>query len=660
MRHSVLVSRTWSVLAALVGVVGGGVAIAASSPGSSRWNEAAGGSIVGAYAAVGLLILWHRPGHPVGRLALALTPFWGVGEALVATSYRTLHVHPDSHIAALGSTVGSTMRGVPWLIAVLWLPLKFPDGAPAETRLQRAAQRFALGTITSFTLASIFPTKLTDTRLNHIDNPLAAPGVLADIAEALAALSLLFGAVAIGLTVAVLVQRSRRGSALTRQQTLIFGVAFIPPIAALGASFSDAAGPWLFALCTIPLPIAIGVSVLQRRLYDLPLAANRSLTYGALSLAIAGLYAVTVGGVGAMLRQEGAAWIPWAAAGVVAVSFAPMREGLQRAANRVIYGQWSQPSEVLARTRARVADAGDLPALLDSLAGELVDDLGLGYVEITDRSGHPLATAGTPDGETDRPPPVAYGAPVGTMRWTRRALRETDRALLEDLAGQLGAVAHASGLLATVRAAQERLVLAREEERRRLRRDLHDGLGPTLAGLTLQVDTIRNQLTAAPATAADDLLALRGTIQETVLEVRRIVEGLRPAILDDLGLGEAVHQLAGRTGSLAVEVRADELTRLPAAVEVAAYRIVQEGLANATRHADARNASVTLCVGPDALEVQVCDDGHGDLRLWPDGVGLGSMRERAEEIGGSFEVRAVPGRGTTLFARLPLNGRAVR
>jgi signal transduction histidine kinase len=652
-----VVNRTLPLLAALVAVSGEGVAIAASTTESARWNEAAVAAVVVAYAAVGALILWHRPGHAVGRIAVAIAPVWGIGQALVATSYRTLHQHPESHAGALGSVLGSTLRGLPWLVAVLWLPLRFPDGARGRTRLHRVAERISMATIVAFTVASVFPPKLTDLRVDHVDNPLAAPGVLGDTARALAGLDLLLGAIAIGLAVATLVQGYRRGGPLTRQQTLLFGLAFLPPLAALAMSFSDAAGPWLFGLCTIPLPVAIGVAVLQRRLYDLPLAANRSLTYGALSLAIAGLYAVTVGGVGTMLRQEGAAWVPWLAAGVVAVSFAPMREGLQRGANRVIYGQWSQPGEVLARTKERVADAGDLTALLESLATELVDDLGLGYAEIIDREGHPLAAAGTPGGETDSLPLVAYGERVGTMRWTRRALRDTDRHLLEELAGQLGTVAHASGLLASVRAAQERLVLAREEERRRLRRELHDGLGPALAGLTLQVDTVRNQVGGR---ADEQLLALRGGIQATVLEVRRIVEGLRPAVLDDLGLAEAVHQLAGNTPSLTVDVDAAQLTRLPAAVEVAAYRIVQEGLANATKHAEARRASVTLSTGQDVLHVVVCDDGSGELQPREGGVGLGSMRERAEEIGGSFEISATPGQGTTVRARLPLTGRAVR
>jgi signal transduction histidine kinase len=657
MSHADLVNRTLPLLAAVVAAAGEGVAIVASSPGSPRWNEASVAAVVVAYAAVGVLILWHRPGHPVGRIAVAIAPVWGVGEALVATSYQTLHDHPDSSVAAYGSVIGAFLRGLPWLVAVLWLPLRFPDGAKATTRLHRVAERLSLATIVAFALASLFPPKLTDLRVDKIDNPLAAPGFLADVANALAGIDLLLGAVAIGLAIATLVQAYRRGGPLTRQQTLVFALAFLPPIAAFVTSAWDAAGPWLFGVATIPLPLAIGVAVLQRRLYDIQLVLNRSLTYGALWLAIAALYAVTVGGVGVMLRQEGADWLPWLAAGIVAVSFAPLRDALHAAANRVTYGQWSQPTQVLAATARRLGDASDLRALLAELVDGVGSALELPYVAITAPDHRVLAERGTRTEHVDELPMTSYGEPVGVLSWTRIPLRDADRGLLVDLARQLGTVVHAAGLLESVRSARERLVLAREEERRRLRRELHDGLGPALAGLTLQVDTVRNQVPDATADAG--LLALRSGIQATVLDVRRIVEGLRPAALDDLGLPEAVRQL-GLLTPLEVQVEVDDGPRLPAATEVAAYRIVQEALTNVTRHAGAQHACVRLGRSAGSLVVEIVDDGSGVVVPRQDGVGIGSMRSRAEEIGGSFELTATPGSGTTITARLPLDTGAPR
>ena len=600
-------------------------------------------------------------GTPVGRLALAIAAVWGVGEALVATSYAVLAQHPDARLAALGSALGTFLRGLPWFAAVMWLPLRFPDGLPATTRLGRFAERFTLATIAVFSAVSLFSPTLTDLRVEHIDNPIGAPPSWAPVFEVLAGVALLLGIGAVGLAVAVLVQKYRRGGPLGRQQTLIFGAAFVPPLAALVASFSDAAGPWLFAVATIPLPVAIGVAVLQRRLYDIQLAVNRSLTYGTLWLAIALLYAVVVGGVGVMLRRPDAIWLPWLAAGVVAVTFAPLRDALQRGANRLTYGQWSQPAEVLAATARRLGDAGDVPSLLRSLVEDVGQALDLPYVEITDPDGRTLALRGRPAGEVDSLPMTSYGVEVGTLAWAQRPLRDTDRRLLVDLARQLGTVVHAAGLLDAVRASQERLVLGREEERRRLRRDLHDGLGPALAGLLLHVDTLRNVLRSRlgpdAAEAADEgLLALRSGIQGAVVDVRRIVEGLRPPALDELGLAEAVAQLADRIAAgagLSVEVQADELPRLEAAVEVAAYRITQEALTNVLRHADARSALVRLECAHSGLLVEVRDDGRGVVVPRAEGVGLVSMRERAEEIGGTFAIDARPASGTTISAFLP-------
>jgi signal transduction histidine kinase len=347
------------------------------------------------------------------------------------------------------------------------------------------------------------------------------------------------------------------------------------------------------------------------------------------------------------------------AAAVVAVSFAPMRDALQAASNRVVYGQWSRPGDMLATTARRLGDATDVPALLASLVEEVGSGLGLRYVEITDPDGRSLAAYGSTTGPTDRIAMTSYGAVVGHLAWARRPLRQGDRDLLVDLARQLGTVAHAQGLLDAVRASQERLVSAREEERRRLRRDLHDGLGPALASLSLRVDTMRNRLgtpNGGSPEADAALVALRSGIQATVADVRRIVEGLRPPALDELGLVEAVRQLAdGLVAGTDLQVRidADELPRLPAATEVAAYRILQEAFGNAVRHAQAEHVCVGLRYAGGSVDLEVSDDGTGVLVPREGGIGLPGMRERAEEIGGSFAIIATPGAGTTVSVSLP-------
>ena len=198
-------------------------------------------------------------------------------------------------------------------------------------------------------------------------------------------------------------------------------------------------------------------------------------------------------------------------------------------------------------------------------------------------------------------------------------------------------------------------MLAREEERRRLRRDFHDGLGPELAGMALQLESLTARL------QADDELTRRAErlgarLQHAVAEVRRVVDGLRPAAVDELGLAEALRQLAVGDASgprVIVEV---PLTfgELPAAVEVAAYRIAGEGLTNALRHAEAGRCCVRAAIEADSLVVEVVDDGRGFGAEVAVGVGMQSLHDRATEVGGSLEVCSAPGAGSTITARLPL------
>lgn len=652
------VRTTTSVLVAALAVAGVGVAVAAQRSEPDIVSVASVGLLYLAYVSVGLLILRSDRRHRVGRLMLFGGGVAAVGSAALEVAYLTLQRDPGNGTAAFAATIGSAARGFGWLLVVLVLPFVFPDGQRAgPQRLASFSWWTAVTTVGVFTFVALFSPHLTDTRMGNVDNPIGLPASLAGPMDAMAGLALLFGIATIALAIVCLVWRFRHGGPLRRQQVVLFGLAFAPPVIALAFSIADIAPPWLFAVVSLPLPVAIGVACLQHRLYDVNLVLNRSLTYGTLWLLIAGLYAVTVGGIGALLRQRGASWLPWVAAGVVAVSFAPLRDGLQRGANKLTYGQWSQPAEVLAATGRRLVDATDVDGLLDTLAAELGDGLQLSFVKITDSSGRTLASHGTQEGATDQILLQAYGTPVGTLSWSRRRLRDADRSLLSDLAGQLGAVVHAESLHLQLMANQERLVAAREEERKRLRRDLHDGLGPALAGLTLRVDTLRNQLHLPHDRG---LLELRADIQGTLLDVRRIVEGLRPPALDELGLPGALDQLAGRLsddGQLAIEVSVTGRA-LPAAVEVAAYRIVQEALTNTVRHADAAHVSVSLQASEAVLDISIADDGIGTQRPRADGIGLLSMRERAEEIGGTLRCDAVAGKGTTVLARLPLSAPA--
>ncbi|MFW6098135.1 MAG: sensor histidine kinase, partial [Chloroflexota bacterium] len=242
---------------------------------------------------------------------------------------------------------------------------------------------------------------------------------------------------------------------------------------------------------------------------------------------------------------------------------------------------------------------------------------------------------------------------------------------LQQIAMQAGPAVHAVQLTAALQASRRELVTAREEERRRLRRDLHDGLGAALAGLHLQAGAVRRLIDSDPHAAEAMIDEFRSDIRSAIAEIRRLVYELRPPMLDQLGLAAAVRaqatqcnsgnsnevKTAGDDAPLHVEVNApEEFPPLPAAVEVAAYRIVQEALTNALHHAQARRCRVSLQLN-GALKVEIIDDGVGLDRSGADGEGLGllSMRERAAELGGSCKIEPARGGGTRVFARLPLS-----
>ena len=260
-------------------------------------------------------------------------------------------------------------------------------------------------------------------------------------------------------------------------------------------------------------------------------------------------------------------------------------------------------------------------------------------------------------------PLVSQRETVGRLLVGQRSpgeqLGAEDERLLEDLARQVGPTAHAVALRGALEASLARRVAAREEERRRLRRDLHDELGPTLAGLTLGLDTARS-LANGPenAEALLQLLSrLKAETQQAVTDVRRIVYGLRPPALDELGLAgslrEEIARLRREAPAVAITLHCQgELAGQPAAVEVAAYRIVTEALTNVVRHARACSCEVHISLD-QGLTIDVCDDGVGFPEGWRAGVGITAMRERAAELGGDLGIQPREPHGTSIAARLP-------
>jgi signal transduction histidine kinase len=418
----------------------------------------------------------------------------------------------------------------------------------------------------------------------------------------------------------------------------------------------------VLAVCAVPA--SMGVAILRYRLWDIDLLINRALVYGALSAVVVGLYVLVVGSLGAFLQARGSLLVSLLATGLIAVLFAPLRERLQRGVNRLMYGERDDPYAVLSRLGERLEATLAPQAVLPTIAETVAQALKLPYVAIE------LEHAGefVKEAEYGKQPPdvpfvlsLAYGAEtVGRLVTGRRSPGEefsaSDRKLLEDLARQVGVAAHAVRLTTDLQRSRERLVASREEERRRLRRDLHDGVGPQLAALTLKLETARNRLSHDPE--AQVLLSdLAERARAAVADIRRAVHALRPPALDELGLVPALREGAAQYSHNGLSVNLDaphNLPPLPAAVEVACYRITQEALTNVVRHADASSCSVLLALEAEIVRLEITDDGRGlSSERKGVGVGLSSMRDRAEELGGTCTIESLPGSGTRVSARLP-------
>lgn len=419
-----------------------------------------------------------------------------------------------------------------------------------------------------------------------------------------------------------------------------------------------------YYLLLLLIPLSIGIAILRYQLFDIDLIIKRALVYGTLTACVVGIYILVVGYLGVLFSTSGNLLIELIATGLVAVLFQPLRGWLQRGANRLLYGQRDEPYSVITRLSQRLEATLAPDAVLSTIVETVAQALKLPYAAIILQQDQtsPIATSyGTAGEESLLHLPLVYQSrQVGELLLAPRARGETftsaDRRLLADLARQVGVAAHAVHLTTDLQRSREHLVIAREEERRRLRRDLHDGLGPSLASITLKLDAVRNLLVRDPAAANTLLIDLKKHTQAAVADIRRLAYELRPPTLDELGLVPALREQAEQylLEGLRVTLDAPEyLPPLPAAVEVATYRIVQEAMTNVVRHAQAHTCTIRFTLD-DSLDVKVCDDGRGIPVGQHAGVGLTSIRERAAELAGICEIEAMPAGGTCLHVRLPL------
>jgi signal transduction histidine kinase len=674
------------------------------------------------YPTIGALIVSRLPRNPIGWI------FCGVGLlyqlhhfALAYSNYAVAEdfAWPWGEYAAWFS-VWVGFAGL--ILAFVFLMLLFPDGRLPSSPWRIVALAVALGTALTALADGFYPGLM----LTHgyVENPLGAMGMIGQELTtfgSLAASKLLASALLLVSTLAALFSplgRLRRASGDARQQLKWFLYAVVPAavvqsaflievmisnytmnsmfgmmaafsmfekddvLSGLDVSATDIfnATSYVPAFALLLLAVFACIAILRYKLYDIDLLINRTLVYGALSAFVVGIYVLAVVALGAIFQARGNLAVSLVATALVAVLFQPLRGRLQRGVNRLMYGDRDNPSAVTSRLGRRIeatlAPEAVLPAVVETIAQAL--KLPYAAILLKEREVFRSAAAyGSPTAEPEALPLVYQREEIGRLMIAPRAPGEqfsaADRTLLEDLARQAEVAVHAVRLTADLQSSRERLVSTREEERRRLRRDLHDGIGPTLTGLALQLNVARKLIRSKPGDAEESLARIEQRTEETIAEMRRLIYGLRPPALDDLGLIPSIHQQAQGQGM--VETAAgtntdgrpenrtifsmeapEELPPLPAAVEVACYRIIQEALTNVARHAHARTCRVRLSLDRNSgvLEVEITDDGAGIPGERVAGVGLSSMRERAEELGGALTVERGPEGGTRVLARLPL------
>lgn len=613
---------------------------------------------------VGVWFAWRRPDQAIGWVILAagMTGGW---------MYAAQPLLVEMYIADAPDWV---LERVPWLIVWPWfvarslLLIVAPSLVIGDT-LRRARRTVmwsgvvvtAVWCIGQFIMAYGQPMGSTD------DSSTPGRRFAADMANWAQRGQWIAGLLAIGLLVVAGIMLN--GSTVRRQTRLFVLGAAALSFVGVGELGREIVPNWYWPgdrweqITSALLPVSLAMAAFFDHLLDVRVVVRRFVVYAGLAALGAAVYlaALTLGSEYFSASDRTARLLSTVA---LALALIPAHSWMQQWAQRHIYGQSNRPDLVLRDVGVRLAQATGAREALNAMVSQIAQAMLLPYVAIelgaaelakpitveagertVDIEEFPLAFAGT-----------TLGRLIVGQRSPSEPLREREREVLAQLAGQAGVVARDVFLEAQLRSSREEIVVAREEERRRLRADLHDGLGPTLASVALGLDAAAQRLSDIELSTL--LTELNGDVRQAIDDIRRLVYGLRPPALDEMGLARAIEHYAETLGSrshgsLQVSVDFTPLPELPAAVEVAAYRIATEALTNVTRHAGARTCAVSLDVRDGDLWVEVADDGQGMAHTTTKGLGLSSMRERAEELSGGLRIETARP-GTRVRAWLPV------
>ncbi|MGH2725011.1 MAG: ATP-binding protein [Actinomycetota bacterium] len=655
-----------------------------------------------AFAAVGALIVSRYPRHRVGWLFSGIGLVAGIGWAAQEYVHYALLTDPGS---LPGEAWAAWLAGwwwYPMLFGVLLLtPLLFPSGRPPSPRWLPVLWVAVIGAVTTTVLAMLNPTyELQDARRVVVRTPIGVEAV-GNIEETTigGALFAILGATLLAAVASVVV-RYRRSHGEERQQLKWFAFAaallLLVPLGDLIPATFEVIGNVVFGLILAFLPISAGIAILKYRLYDIDLVINKTLVYGLLAGFITAVYVGVVVGIGSAIGagDEPSLALSIAATAVVAVAFQPVRERVQRLANRLVYGRRASPYELLARFSDRVAGSYASEDVLQRMARVVADGTGARAASVWLRVGDelresarwpsengdaealPLAGGQVPDVPgAHRTLPVRHrGEVLGALAVTKvpgDPIRPQEDAVVRDLASQAGLVLRnvrlteelrarveeVSGLAERLRASRRRLVATQDAERRKLERNIHDGAQQHLVALAIQLNLARSMVTKDPQKARPLVEGLVRAATDALSELRDLARGIYPPLLEGQGPAAAIRAQVVKA-PLAVVVEADGLPRYPLEVEAAAYFCVLEALQNAAKHAEASRVRVRLAEEGGGLRFEVSDDGKGfDPGGRPPGSGLTNMRDRLAALGGVVRIDSTPGRGTTVTGTIPVHQR---
>lgn len=615
-------------------------------------------------AVLGLLVAARRPRNPAGWLLLAA----GLGGSidLLVLAYG-IYAVPRGLPGGVHAMWARDWIFVLYSLPIMFLFLLFPDGRLPSPRWRFGAWYVAACGCLMALIGAFMPGALGGdyAYFPWLSNPVGIPA-LAFLTENVVAVSLIVHLPAFVLSVVSLLFRYRRSTGVARRQMkwVAWGVLASALLVAAHILLLDGPAEGIAVdLVPVVLSAAITIAVVRHNLFDIDRLLSNSLVYAGLTASVGGLYVGLVSGLGLLFERSGSGTVRLLATGIVAVLLQPLRTLLQRLVGRLVYGLRDDPYTALAVLGRRLEAAADPADVLPAAASTVAEALRLPYVavELVDVPGTGVERTVAAVRGDPVPEPVSFllvhqGEEIGALLVATRTADEgfsaADTRLLHDVARHIAQAASVVRLSLALARSRERAAVTAAEERRRLARDLHDGVGPVLTGATWTLQAATTLLRSDPDATRELLTNAVVHLRQGTKDLRDVAEGLRsPA--DQLGLREAIVVHLDRAPLTVRATLPDEIPRLPAAVEEAAYWILAEAVANVIRHAAADTCWVRVDLGEENLTLAVADDGRGLPDRFRPGVGLGSMRERAAEIGGTCRVAPRAAGGTEVHASLP-------